>query len=615
MSEAAPAALAAALALLASGAASAASAPCPAPAAGESARSAPVLVAADGADAPPSLLVVRDPAAPADPRAGLARLALSADGAVGAPAPAWAARSAAAPLYTDVLIGPLRRDENAVNAANAALTDAMLGASDAPSRRALLEAARAAGRGEAPGRPSAAADDAGRSLLVIPGAAPVAMVASADGLLRALDVRSGRALWSFVPLERIARAGSASAARSARRGALATLAIGTGTTEPRRRLLVFAGGAGSGSYFGFDLSDPAAPRLLWRVAATALPGAGRWRAPPVLARLAVAGGTQGAARAVLIAGNGGEPGDRAGGRLYVLDLESGALLWLAAPAAAPASERANLRLAALDAPITAAVRALDLDGDGFIDRLYAADLGGRVWRFELHSGAAPAALASGGVFASLGAAAGGPPSEARRFRHAPDVAFLRDASGGYLEVALGSSGAAPGVQDYFYALRDYSPWRGGPGTAPAALDPVGSASAFATPGQPSAGERVPGWRWRLALGESVSGEARTYAGIVLFATARPLAGCATPTRTLYALDARTGAVPASRSAAALVLPAAAGAVPLAFAFVGPPTPPGACGGGAGCRPPPLCLVGLASCGPLPPLAPSRAVWRELEPGP
>ena len=37
-------------------------------------------------------------------------------------------------------------------------------------------------------------------------------------------------------------------------------------------------------------------------------------------------------------------------------------------------------------PIAARVNAVDTDSDGFADRLYAADLGGQVWRFDIWNG-------------------------------------------------------------------------------------------------------------------------------------------------------------------------------------------------------------------------------------
>ncbi len=73
--------------------------------------------------------------------------------------------------------------------------------------------------------------------------------------------------------------------------------------------------------------------------------------------------------------------------------------------------------------IPADVRVFDLTGDGFADRMYAADMGGRVWRFDIHNGQTRANLVTGGVFASLGNAHLGthPNATTRRFYSAPDV--------------------------------------------------------------------------------------------------------------------------------------------------------------------------------------------------
>jgi len=62
--------------------------------------------------------------------------------------------------------------------------------------------------------------------------------------------------------------------------------------------------------------------------------------------------------------------------------------------------------------IPSAVRVLDLDADGFADRMYAGDTGGRIWRFDIITDTDAAApgqqlpsasnLVTGGVLASLG---------------------------------------------------------------------------------------------------------------------------------------------------------------------------------------------------------------------
>ena len=72
------------------------------------------------------------------------------------------------------------------------------------------------------------------------------------------------------------------------------------------------------------------------------------------------------------------------------------------------------------------IRVIDIDGDGFVDRMYAGDMGGQVWRFDVTNGAAAHDLVAGGVIAQLGGAprryADAP--RIRRFYNAPDVAFI-----------------------------------------------------------------------------------------------------------------------------------------------------------------------------------------------
>lgn len=137
--------------------------------------------------------------------------------------------------------------------------------------------------------------------------------------------------------------------------------------------------------------------------------------------------------------------------LQLRDPLNGQLLW-SAGATAPA-----LRLFPdMWAGFSGSLTVLDLDDDGTHDRIYAGDLAGRLWRFDIHHGADPSALISGGVFATLG---GGRPA-VRAFVAPPDVSLsLPSAAPGWLNVALGSAspGALPG-RNRFYVLRDHAPF-------------------------------------------------------------------------------------------------------------------------------------------------------------
>lgn len=147
--------------------------------------------------------------------------------------------------------------------------------------------------------------------------------------------------------------------------------------------------------------------------------------------------------------------------LALFDAEDGRLLWSAA-----ATPPANQLFAAMHASFAGSLLPLDLDGDGAHDRLYAGDLAGRLWRFDLHHGQPPASWATGGVFAELAS------GTARGFLAPPDVslsatppAAVTVAGAGPLDapawfnLALGTAriGSAP-VDNRFYVLRDPAPF-------------------------------------------------------------------------------------------------------------------------------------------------------------
>lgn len=129
--------------------------------------------------------------------------------------------------------------------------------------------------------------------------------------------------------------------------------------------------------------------------------------------------------------------------------DTGAVLWTAS-AGAPAAQV----FPDLWAGFSGSLAALDLDGDGLHDRLYAGDLAGRMWRFDIHNGAPAASLLTGGIFASLG----GTPA-VRAFVVAPDVSLSSTAAGALmLNIAVGSASLVPGIGvNRFYVLRDQAP--------------------------------------------------------------------------------------------------------------------------------------------------------------
>ncbi|HXQ31300.1 MAG TPA: PQQ-binding-like beta-propeller repeat protein [Steroidobacteraceae bacterium] len=567
-----------------------------------------------------------------------------------------------APLYTDLRLGALALGGNTVEVANTRLTPRLLGlaAGDTAGRVRLITAALGAEGGPV-GR--------AQPVTVVYGGAPArpaiadaaVLVATDDGRLHAFDALTGRELWSFVPLEVLSRPsalhpGPRVTAIAGGLGGNIRLyrdqVSGGGSIDRAagdRVYLVYGSGRGGSAYYGFDITSKTSPVLLWRDGSAELPSVGESWSTPAIARIRIAGTQQNSQHLVAIVGGGDDPVGghgkphvaQRGNAIYMLDLLSGELLWHAGPGSARGAGRsADLRLDRMTEAIPADVRVLDLMGDGYVHRMYAVDTGGRIWRFDIHNGQPPASLVTGGVFASLGAA-DEPHSatDARGFYHAPDVALLHDHGSLFVQLSVGSGlGGALGaggttesrVQHYFYGVRDYDL-----GPLPqASYGPGGwnasrvltNRSRFVDATMNPAPTLPPGSAgWRIALGkaEAVLGEARTFGAEVFFTTFTPgIPGkaCAAVRGEgrLYVLNARNGGRPGNRAAKYMDLPATSLAATVEFAFPSPDgfasrvgsAGPGCTEGGAACRPDPVCLVGLTSCGALPVVAPVRTTWSQ-----
>ena len=243
-----------------------------------------------------------------------------------------------------------------------------------------------------------------------------------------------------------------------------------GISDQDQAILVFGMGRGGDAVFAVDVHRPDAPRLLWQIDSSTDSLTGRspdpflslgqvWAAP-VVTRIKV-GDTE--HLAVVLSGgyddtqdNRAVHGDTVGNAIFLVDLESGELLW----SAGAAGHGHDLALSEMQNSIPAAPRVLDLSGDGLADRLYVGDMGGRLWRFDLVNGNGRADFGEGGVLASLGAAdpAATVPTDVRRFYSSPDVVLTDCAGATFLAVNLGSGYRGhpldTDVADAFFSVRD-----------------------------------------------------------------------------------------------------------------------------------------------------------------
>jgi len=467
---------------------------------------------------------------------------------------------AARKVYTYLGEPGLTSASNRVSTAN--LSDAMLGTGDPalPSARDVVDFINGIDIADADmdgltAEPRRQLGDPLHSAPVVVGYGPdsddaLIYMGTNDGMLHAFDAADGTEAWAFLPPEFLGQQlellldAVTGAKTYGIDGSIEVLTIGNrdGIVESgqgERVLLFFGMRRGGDGYYALDVTDPDSPSVLWRLDGRDLPGLGQSWSGVTPTRIDIRGVAQNAHKLALVIGGGYDASqdaaassmDASGNALFVVDMLTGELLW--STSAAGGNQQFSGPGWGMNYSLPAAVRVIDIDGDGYGDRMYAADTGGQVWRFDISNGQPPASLMAGGVIAQLGAAGHPAPTlaESRRFYYAPDVALVRDANHDFVHIGIGSGHRAhPNAtvnDDAFFALRDHvslRPMTQGqydtliPIRPDDLVDVTTDIPAAVPPGSN-------GWILRLddggPRGEKVLAEARTFDDRVYVATYRP----------------------------------------------------------------------------------------------
>ena len=252
--------------------------------------------------------------------------------------------------------------------------------------------------------------------------------------------------------------------------------------------------------YALDVSNPAQPRFLWKKTAATLPILGQTWSEPKVARL------RGHANPVLVMGAGYDsaaedvspPGTTTmGNAVLVLDAFNGTLL----------------KQFATERSVAADVSLIDADYDGYVDRAYAVDLGGNVWRLDFETADSTAqADWSHHKVADLTA-----DGEVRKFFYPPDVVLTRSFAALMLASGDREKPLAGTSSDRFFMLRDTHAAKGKPAgdAAPIALADLGRI------GEDGADYAKGCYHPFSTAGEKAVNAPVTAAGITYFSTNQP----------------------------------------------------------------------------------------------
>lgn len=179
--------------------------------------------------------------------------------------------------------------------------------------------------------------------------------------------------------------------------------------------------------YAMDVSDPMQPKFLWRKTEDDIPELGQTWSQPKVAVLSSR------TDPVLIMGAGYAPeqdadpvasDDSMGRGVLILDAVTGKVVWAAladCDGVDLASDGVCVSTGAPTDAVAADVTLVDRNSDGFVDRVYAADVGGNIWRVDLDpNGFGGVSTPADWKITKL-AALGGTGNSARKFLFAPDV--------------------------------------------------------------------------------------------------------------------------------------------------------------------------------------------------
>ncbi|TQV76831.1 hypothetical protein FLL45_02425 [Aliikangiella marina] len=307
----------------------------------------------------------------------------------------------------------------------------------------------------------------------------VVFVGTNDGFLRAFDTdeNSGEELWSFIPKELLDRLSSIQkgVVSSHNYGIDGSISIyiddannnGQVDVGSEKAYLYVGMRRGGRSYYAIDISNPSAPSLKFIISGASGVGPGQvgsayaklgqtW-SRPIIGKLKLPGGNSD--DLVMVFGGGYDTGqdlagtpartDAVGNVVYIANALTGDMLWSSDSAIDPGESEGPLNMNSVPADIT----AFDLDGDDYIDHMYASDTKAQIFRFDVDK---DTQTIKGGRIASLQTAAD--VANNRRFYYPVDAALIKLIDDSFVSVSIGSGYRAhpldENITDHFYMIRD-----------------------------------------------------------------------------------------------------------------------------------------------------------------
>lgn len=243
-----------------------------------------------------------------------------------------------------------------------------------------------------------------------------------DGYLHAVDADTGKEVFSFIPKELLPNLYNHYLDNSGQKiygldGSWIALRHDEnedGLISSTGDYIYLYGGMrmGGNNYYALDVTNvsttSASPKFKWMISPSsnaAYTDLGQTWSEPVITKMKINGNT----KLVLVFAGGYDPAyesttydssiDSLGKQLYIVDAETGELIWWASNT----SSSATTKVAGMNYSIPSKPTVIDLDNDTLADVIYIGDLGGQVIKFNINNeNKGSSGLATGKVIARLG---------------------------------------------------------------------------------------------------------------------------------------------------------------------------------------------------------------------
>ncbi len=284
----------------------------------------------------------------------------------------------------------------------------------------------------------------------------IILLPTSEGVLEAIDAATGEELWAFMPQELLANIGDLQ--ENAKRTEPIYGLDGPMTVYQTngKTMVVFGMRRGGKNYYALDITVRNAPEFAWQIiggVSTNFTNLGQTWSKPLFLKMEITGGPSN--KQVLVFGGGYDAAiqdgatsqidDNLGRGVYVVNAETG--VWIATYT--PTGNNNG---------IASDVLPVDINANGIIDRLYAADVGGKIIRIDTPDSDFASTTFSSGIIADVNDGN----TSYHQFFNTPEVGYFNKGKRQFLLILIGS-GTRPDplgktVTDSFYMIKDPDIW-------------------------------------------------------------------------------------------------------------------------------------------------------------